>query len=57
MMDKRRITGDGDCRIVCPDGPPLSCPMKSCFRKFDMFSKEIGKPEPKKKKKKGGTKG
>ena len=57
MKDKRGITGDDDCNIVCPGGAPMSCPMKSCFRKFDYFSKDM-KPEPvKKKKPKGGTRG
>ena len=53
MNAKRRITGDHDCNIVCPEGPPLSCPMKTCFRKFEKFRKDISVPEPKKKKKVG----
>jgi hypothetical protein len=44
------IHGDNDCRIVCPSGPPPSCPIYACSRRFQRFGEDMSRQEPVKKK-------
>ncbi len=47
MKDRTMLVhGDNDCKIVCPDGPPPSCPIYACARRFKRFGEDISKPDP-----------
>ena len=57
MKDRKGLVhGDNDCKIVCPDGPPPTCPIYACSQRLGKFGEDMSQPVIKKgaKKKKGG---
>ena len=48
MKDRKgQVHGDNDCKIVCKDGPPPTCPIYACSRRFQQFGEDMSKQERK----------